>query len=164
MIIIITRQFIESAIKNNYPYLIKNIYSKNYDFHTQIVKAENHSKFKLNIFDDNKVIYTINGVVGLKDIDDSKKDLTPYYKYLKITDEIPEELDHEQSIECFLCEGMGKIDPEFAFIDDFQKILKNNTREELIQMIKALRRKNMNLMIDIKNKEDEIRDIKTNVR
>jgi hypothetical protein len=63
-----------------------------------------------------------------------------------------------------LCEGTGKIDPEFAFIDDFQKILKNNTREELIQMIKALRRKNMNLMIEIKNKEDEIRDIKTNVR
>lgn len=150
VIIIITRQFVEEAIKNNYPYLIKNIYSKNYDFHTQIIKSEDNTKFKMNIFDEKKVLYTIIGVIELKDIDNSKKDFTKYYKYIKITDDIPKELAFEQNLECFLCKGTGKIDPIFSFIEDFQKILKNNTRDELIQMIKILRNQNINLMEEIK--------------
>lgn len=164
IIIIITRNFVEGAIKNNYPNLIKNIYSKNYDFHTQIIKGDEKTKFRLNIFDDNKVIHTINGVIDLVDIDERKNNISSYYNFLKLTSEIPEELSHDQNIECFLCEGTGKIDPDFAFIDDFQKILKDNSKEELIQMIKTLRRKNMNLMIELKNKEDELQDFKINNR
>jgi len=160
VIIIITRNFVEGAIKNNYPNLIKNIYSKNYDFHTQIIKGDDKTKFRINIFDANKVIHTINGEIDLIDIDERNNNLNSYYDKLKITDDIPKELSHDQSIECFLCEGTGKIDPDFAFIEDFQKILKDKSKEELIQMIKTLRRKNMNLMIELKNKEEELKDIK----
>lgn len=160
MITIINRQFVEGAIKNNYPSLIKNIYSLNYDYHTQIIKGEEKTNFRINVFNENKVIYTINGEINLKDIDEREKDFSNLYKFLKITDEIPEELDHDQSIECFLCNGAGKLDPDFAFIDDFQKILKDKSFDELIKMIKSLRRRNMELLIELKNREEELNNLR----
>ena len=160
MITIINRQFVEGAIKNNYPSLIKNIYSLNYDYHTQIIKGEGKTNFRLNVFNENKVIYTINGEIDLIDIDEREKDFSKLYKFLKITDEIPEELDQDQSIECFLCNGIGKLDPDFAFIDDFQKILKDKSFDELIKMIKSLRRRNMELLIELKNREEELNNLR----
>ena len=135
---LITNNFLRNAFKDQYPQINKNIIQKNYDF--QIQKQINSSDVKVTVFDDNKVMYSLKGVLEIVDIDD-KDDPTDYYQFFKITDDIPEELSHEHKIECFLCDGNGKIDGDFQFIDSYKSLLSHKSYDDLIKMIKTMRGK-----------------------
>lgn len=135
---LITNNFLRKAFKHQYPQVNKNIIQKNYDF--QIQKQLKTPDVKISIFNDDKVIYVLKGVIDIIDIDD-RDDPTDYYQYFKITDNIPEELAHEHKIECFLCNGEGKIDRDYQFIDSYRKLLLDKSYDELIGMIKSMRNK-----------------------
>ena len=145
-------QLFNDAFKERYNQIYKNIISKNYNF--SIRKNIKNNNGEIIIMNDNKVLYKLNFEFNIVHIDDRETDLKPYYQFFKIIDDIPEELNHEQKIQCFLCEGEGVIEIED---NDIDKFLVHKGMDELIHHIKILRKKNLDLEIKKKKLNDRLK-------